>query len=93
MLSILFLHLNTLPNDPDPICLSNEKLSNLDIILILVSSNLGIIAPALKSPNPSNDLLGNSVSVSGKNFVAGANQFDAPGKSNTGKVIHSHSSN
>jgi hypothetical protein len=38
------------------------------------------------------DYLGNSVSVSGRNFVAGAYQFDAPGKSNTGKVIHSHSS-
>ena len=39
------------------------------------------------------DYLGNSVSVSGRNFVAGAPQFDAPSKSNTGKVLHSHSSN
>ena len=39
-----------------------------------------------------NDYLGNSVSVSRKNFVAGAYQFDAPSKSNTGKVLHSHSS-
>ena len=44
------------------------------------------------SNGQSNDLLGSSVSVSGKNFVAGAHQFDAPGKSNTGKVIHSQSS-
>lgn len=52
-----------------------------------------ILYDHLTYPNgQSNDLLGNSVSVSGKNFVAGANQFDAPGKSNTGKVIHSHSS-
>lgn len=40
-----------------------------------------------------NDYLGNSVSTSGRNFVAGANAFDAPSKSATGKVIHSHSSN
>ena len=38
------------------------------------------------------DKLGRSVSVSGRNFVAGAYLFDEPGKSNTGKVIHSHSS-
>jgi hypothetical protein len=39
------------------------------------------------------DYLGHSVSVSGRNFVAGAPLFDAPSKSNTGEVLHSHSSN
>ncbi len=45
------------------------------------------------SSGQNNDYLGNSVSVSGKNFVSGAYDFDAPSKSNSGKVLHSHSSN
>ena len=44
------------------------------------------------SNGQNNDYLGNSVSISGRNFVAGAYEFDAPSKSNTGKVLHSHSS-
>ena len=39
------------------------------------------------SNGQSNDYLGNSVSISGRNFVAGAYEFDAPSKSNTGKYF------
>ena len=58
------------------------------------ANGTAVVLESFTYPNGlNNDYLGSSVSVSGRNFVAGAREFDAPSKSNTGKVLHSHSSN
>ena len=73
---------------------SNYNLQTGAAYLYKVKPNgTAFLFDSLTYPNGnSGDHLGSSVSVSRRNFVAGIKLFDFPGKSNSGKVLHSHSS-
>ena len=71
---------------------NNQKTGAAYLYKVKTNGTVNLLGSFTYPNGMNDDYLGRSVSVSGKNFVAGANQFDAPGKSNTGKVIHSHSS-
>ena len=73
---------------------SNYNLQTGAAYLYKVKPNGNVLLfDSLTYPNGnSGDHLGSSVSVSRRNFVAGIKLFDFPGKSNSGKVLHSHSS-